>query len=42
MSVCIINEKEYEIEIAKTPFATKWLKLFNNKLLTFYLNKIKD
>lgn len=33
MSVCIINQKEYEIEIAKTPFATKWLELFNNKLL---------
>tara|TARA_B100001094_G_C18084347_1_gene746940 strand:- start:434 stop:1222 length:789 start_codon:yes stop_codon:yes gene_type:complete len=33
MSVCIINEKEYKIEIAKTPFATQWLRLFNNKSL---------
>lgn len=33
MSICIINDKEYEIEIAKTPFAQKWLKLFNNKTL---------
>ena len=33
MSVCIINGKEYRIEIAKTPFATEWLRLFNNKSL---------
>ena len=33
MSVCILNGKEYTIEIAKTPFATEWLKLFNNKSL---------
>ena len=33
MSVCIIDGKEYRIEIAKTPFATEWLRLFNNKSL---------
>ena len=35
MSVCIINGKEYRIEIAKTPFATEWLRLFNNKFQNY-------
>ena len=33
MPVCVINEKEFEIEIADTPFVKKWLKFFNNTVL---------
>lgn len=32
MSTCVINNKEYEIEIAKTPFTAQWLKHYNNKV----------
>ena len=33
MATCIINNKEYEIELANTPFTAQWLEHNNNKVL---------